>query len=53
LLLRGSLLEFYVNDLLARAYSLSERSYSGRLGLIVAEADARFENLRAWTMALP
>jgi hypothetical protein len=53
LLLRGSLLEFYVNDLLARAYSLPERNYSGRLGLIVAEADARFEDLRAWSMELP
>ena len=52
LLLRGSLLEFYINDLLARAYSLPERSYSGRLGLIVAEADARFEDLRAWSMGL-
>ncbi len=52
LLLRGSLLEFYVNDLLARAYSLPERSHSGRLGLVVAEADARFDNLRAWSMDL-
>jgi hypothetical protein len=53
LLLRGSLLEFYINNLLARAYSLPERGYSGRLGLIVSEADARFENLRAWSMQLP
>ena len=52
LLLRGSLLEFYINELLARAYSLPERSYSGRLGLVVAEADARFDNLHAWSMEL-
>jgi hypothetical protein len=32
---------------------LPERNYSGRLGLIVAEADARFEDLRAWSMELP
>jgi hypothetical protein len=52
LLLRGSLLEYYINDLLARAYSLPERTYSGRLGLIVADADVHFADLRAWSMEL-
>ena len=52
LLLRDSLLEFYIDDLLARSYSLPERTYSGRLGLVVSEADARFEDLRAWSMEL-
>ena len=50
LLVRQSLLEFYLNDRLVQCYSLPERS-SGRLGLVVESGHARFEELRAWQMS--
>jgi hypothetical protein len=49
LLVRQSLLEFYLDDRLVQCYSLPERS-SGRLGLVVESGRALFEGLRAWEM---
>lgn len=51
LLVRQSLLEFYLNDRLVQCYSLPERS-SGRLGLVVESGHAIFDELRAWEMSL-
>ena len=51
LLLRGSLLEFYLNDLLVQCYSIAEQT-TGRLGLVFESGRATFENLRAWEMNL-
>ena len=50
LLVRQSLLEFYLDDRLVQCYSLPERS-SGRLGLVVESGRAVFEGLRAWKMS--
>jgi hypothetical protein len=49
LLVRQSLLEFYLDDRLVQCYSLPERS-SGRLGLVVESGRAMFNELRAWKM---
>jgi hypothetical protein len=49
LLVRRSLLEFYLDDRLVQCYSLPGRS-SGRLGLVVESGRALFEGLRAWEM---
>ena len=51
LLVRQSLLEFYLHDRLVQCYSLPEQS-SGRLGLVFESGRAVFEGLRAWEMSL-
>ncbi|NLG48586.1 MAG: hypothetical protein GX552_00580 [Chloroflexi bacterium] len=51
LLVRQSLAELYVNDLLVQCYSLPEWA-SGHLGLVVESGRAVFENVRAWEMTL-
>ena len=51
LLLRGSLLEFYLSDLLVLCYSVAEQT-TGRLGLVFESGRATLENLRAWEINL-
>jgi hypothetical protein len=51
LLVRRSLLEFYLRDRLVQCYSLPE-SCSGRVGLVFEAGRAAFSNLRAWEMNL-
>ena len=52
LLVRRDLAELYLDDQLVQCYSLPIESYSGRLGLFVADGDAKFSNLHAWEMTL-
>jgi hypothetical protein len=49
LLLKGSLTELYVNDLLMQCYSLPAAA-DGRLGVL---GSAAFSHLRAWTVRRP
>ena len=51
LLLRRSLMEFYLDDLLIQCYSLPEQA-TGRLGLVFESGRAVFEDLKAWEMDL-
>ena len=51
LLIRQSLLEFYLNDQLVQAYSLPDRA-TGRLGLVFESGRVVFEGLQAWEMDL-
>ncbi len=50
LLLRHSLLEFYLDDLLIQCYSLPEET-TGRLGLAFESGRAVFEDVKAWAMS--
>jgi len=47
LLLKHSLLEFYLNDILIECYSLP-RAATGRIGLIRPKAKAAIKDLKAW-----
>ena len=49
LLLRRSLLEFYLDDMLIQAYSRPMRQ-TGRVGLVFESGRAVFEDLKAWVM---
>ena len=51
LLLRKTMFEFYLDDLLVQCYSLPERP-TGKIGLIFESGRAIFEELRAWEMNL-
>jgi hypothetical protein len=51
LLLRRTMLEFYLDDLLIQCHSLPEKP-TGRIGLTFESGRAIFENLRAWEMNL-
>ena len=51
LLLRRTMLEFYLDDLLIQCHSLPEEP-TGRIGLIFESGKALFEDLRAWDMNL-
>ncbi len=52
LLLKGSLLEFYLGDLLMHCHSLPAPA-SGSIGLLPGGDVERFENLRAWSPDAP
>ena len=47
LLLKGSLLEFYLDDLLMQCYSLGHTA-SGKIGLLSGGDASAFANLKAW-----
>ena len=49
LLVRRSLMEFYIDDLLVQCYSLPEAA-TGRLGLVFESGRAVFEDVKAWAM---
>ena len=49
LLLRHSLVEFYLDDLLIQCYSLPDEA-TGRLGLVFESGRAVFEDVKAWVM---
>lgn len=51
LLLRRTMIEFYLDDLLIQCYSLPEKP-TGRIGLILESGKAIFEDLKAWVMNL-
>ena len=51
LLLRKTMLEFYLDDMLIQCHSLPENP-TGKIGLIFESGRAVFENLRAWEMNL-
>ncbi len=50
-LLRQTMIEFYLDDLLIRSYSLPTPP-SGRLGLMVESGHAIFEDISAWEMTV-
>jgi hypothetical protein len=50
-MLRRSLVEFYLDDLLVQCHSLPEEP-TGRIGLIFESGKAIFEDLRGWEMNL-
>ena len=47
LLLKGSLLEFYLDDVLMQCYSLPQKA-TGRIGILPAGGPAAFSSLKAW-----
>ena len=47
LLLKGSLLEFYLDDLLVQCFSLG-RTVSGKIGLLCGSDASTLTNLKAW-----
>jgi hypothetical protein len=47
LLLKGSLLEFYLDDLLMQCYSLPQKA-TGRIGILPASDPAALTALKAW-----
>ena len=47
LLLKGSLLEFYLDDILIECFSLPAES-TGRIGLLKGHAPKSIGNLKAW-----
>ncbi|HUT25096.1 MAG TPA: hypothetical protein VM492_12195, partial [Sumerlaeia bacterium] len=47
LLLKGSLLEFYLDDILIECFSLPARA-AGRVGLIRGSDPGAFRSLEAW-----
>ncbi len=49
LLVRQSLLEFYLAERLVQCYSLPPQA-SGRLGLVFESGQAGFDGFRAWDM---
>ena len=49
LLIRRTMLEFYLDDMLIQCHSLPEKP-TGRIGLIFESGKAIFEDLRAWEM---
>ena len=51
MLLRRDILELYVDDRLVHQVSSVPEKPTGRLGLIVESAEARFRNLEAWHMS--
>jgi hypothetical protein len=51
LLLKGSLVEFYLDDLLMQCYSLPQMS-TGRIGLIQGGHSGAIDDLRAWQCAV-
>jgi len=50
LLLKGSLVEFYLDDLLMQCYSLPQMS-TGRIGLIQSGQNRAIDDLKAWQCA--
>lgn len=50
LLVRGTLLELYLDGRLVHCYSLS-RPWAGGLGLVAEKATARLSSVRAWAMS--
>jgi hypothetical protein len=53
LLLRRDLMELYLDHQLVQCYSLPVASYSGRLGFLAANGEAKFREIHAWEMTLP
>jgi hypothetical protein len=51
LLLEGSLIEFYLDDLLMQCYSLPQTA-TGKIGLIQGGPDAAFRDLQAWSCGM-
>ena len=51
LLLKGSLVEFYLDDLLMQCYSLPQMA-TGRIGLIQGGHNGAIDDLRAWQCAV-
>lgn len=51
LLLRGGMLELYLDDVLIQCYSLPKKP-SGRIGFIAESGTAVFEDIGAWKMSL-
>ena len=51
LLIRRTMLEFYLDDMLIQCHSLPEKP-TGKIGLIFESGKAIFEDLRAWEMNL-
>lgn len=51
LLVRGSLFEIYVDDLLMQTYIYGERG--GNVGLMACNSAAEFSDLHAWEMSFP
>ena len=47
LLLKHSLLEFYLNDILIQCFSLPGKA-TGRIGLIQGSGQGAIKNIRAW-----
>jgi hypothetical protein len=52
LLLKGSLIEFYLDDLLLQCYSLPQAA-SGKIGLLSGGSAEAFANLKAWRPVMP
>jgi hypothetical protein len=51
-LLKGSLVEFYLDDLLMQCYSLPQRA-TGKIGLVGTGEDRAVTSLRAWRAEAP